>query len=55
MLLEAREGIRLTEKETNILKFLFRLGFGRYTTQRELIDACHRIAAHAKAQEKLDA
>jgi cysteine desulfurase len=32
-----------------------RLGFGRYTTQKELIDACHRIAAHAKAQEKLDA
>lgn len=32
-----------------------RLGFGRYTTQKELVDACHRIAAHAKAQEKLDA
>lgn len=32
-----------------------RLGFGRYTTQKELLDACHRIAAHAKAQEKLDA
>ncbi|HVU29941.1 MAG TPA: cysteine desulfurase family protein [Sphingomicrobium sp.] len=32
-----------------------RLGFGRYTTQKELIDACHRISAHAKAQEKLDA
>ena len=32
-----------------------RLGFGRYTTQKELVDACHRIAAHAIAQEKLDA
>jgi len=32
-----------------------RLGFGRYTSQHELIDACKRIAAHAVAQEKLDA
>jgi cysteine desulfurase len=32
-----------------------RLGFGRYTTQKELVDACHRIAAHAHSQEKLDA
>lgn len=32
-----------------------RLGFGRYTTQHELTDACRRIAAHAIAQEKLDA
>jgi cysteine desulfurase len=32
-----------------------RLGFGRYTKQQELVDACRRIAAHAKAQEKLDA
>ena len=32
-----------------------RLGFGRYTTQHELVDACKRIAAHAVAQEKLDA
>jgi cysteine desulfurase len=32
-----------------------RIGFGRYTTQKELVDACHRIATHAKAQEKLDA
>jgi len=32
-----------------------RIGFGRYTIQKELVDACHRIAAHAKAQEKLDA
>jgi cysteine desulfurase len=32
-----------------------RLGFGRYTTQKELLDACQRIAAHAIAQEKLDA
>jgi len=32
-----------------------RIGFGRYTTQKELVDACHRLAAHAKAQEKLDA
>jgi cysteine desulfurase len=32
-----------------------RLGFGRYTTQHELTGACTRIAAHAVAQEKLDA
>jgi len=32
-----------------------RLGFGRYTTKQELVDACHRIAAVAKAQEHLDA
>lgn len=32
-----------------------RLGFGRYTRQKELVDACHRIAAAAHAQEKLDA
>jgi cysteine desulfurase len=32
-----------------------RLGFGRYTTPDELTDACKRIAAHAVAQEKLDA
>jgi cysteine desulfurase len=32
-----------------------RIGFGRYTTLKDLLDACHRIAAHAKAQEKLDA
>jgi cysteine desulfurase len=32
-----------------------RLGFGRYTKQTELVDACKRIAAAAVAQEKLDA
>ena len=32
-----------------------RLGFGRYTTQKELVDACRRIAAAAHEQEKLDA
>jgi cysteine desulfurase len=32
-----------------------RIGFGRYTTLKDLVDACDRIAAHAKAQEKLDA
>jgi len=32
-----------------------RLGFGRYTTQAELVDACARIAKAAVAQEKLDA
>ncbi len=32
-----------------------RLGFGRYTTQKELVDACHRMAAAAHEQEKLDA
>ena len=30
-----------------------RIGFGRYTASKDLVDACHRIAAHAKAQEKL--
>ena len=32
-----------------------RLGFGRYTTVKELTEACRRIAAAAHAQEKLDA
>ena len=32
-----------------------RLGFGRYTKQKELVDACKRIAEAAHAQEKLDA
>jgi cysteine desulfurase len=32
-----------------------RLGFGRYTKQHEVVDACKRIAAVAHAQEKLDA
>ena len=32
-----------------------RLGFGRYTTQLELVDACHRLAKAAVEQEKLDA
>jgi cysteine desulfurase len=32
-----------------------RLGFGRYTTQAELVDACQRLAKAALAQEKLDA
>lgn len=32
-----------------------RLGFGRYTNQHELVDACHRIARAAVEQEKLDA
>jgi cysteine desulfurase len=32
-----------------------RLGFGRYTTQQELVDACGRIATHARTQEKLSA
>jgi cysteine desulfurase len=32
-----------------------RLGFGRYTTQQELMDACHRLAKAALEQEKLDA
>lgn len=32
-----------------------RLGFGRYTTQAELVDACYRLAKAAVAQEKLDA
>lgn len=30
-----------------------RLGFGRYTTQQDITDACRRIAEHAAAQEKL--
>jgi cysteine desulfurase len=32
-----------------------RLGFGRYTTQAELVEACHRLAKAAVEQEKLDA
>jgi cysteine desulfurase len=32
-----------------------RLGFGRYTKQHELVEACRRIAAAAVEQEKLDA
>ena len=32
-----------------------RLGFGRYTTDDELIDACERISAAAFRQEKLKA
>jgi cysteine desulfurase len=32
-----------------------RLGFGRYTTEQELEEACQRIAAQAVEQEKLDA
>lgn len=32
-----------------------RLGFGRYTTEDELVEACERIAAAAKAQENLAA
>ena len=32
-----------------------RLGFGRYTKQQELIDACRRLARAALEQEKLDA
>ena len=32
-----------------------RLGFGRYTKQHELVEACKRIASAAVAQEKLDA
>jgi cysteine desulfurase len=32
-----------------------RLGFGRYTKQHDLVEACKRIAAAAHAQEKLEA
>jgi cysteine desulfurase len=32
-----------------------RLGFGRYTSEGELVDACSRIAELARRQEKLDA
>jgi cysteine desulfurase len=32
-----------------------RLGFGRYTTQHELVEACRRLAKAAVEQEKLDA
>jgi cysteine desulfurase len=30
-----------------------RLGFGRYTREQDLIDACQQIAAAGKAQEHL--
>ena len=32
-----------------------RLGFGRYTTHTELVEACHRLAKAALEQERLDA
>jgi cysteine desulfurase len=32
-----------------------RLGFGRYTTEQELVDACRRIDAAARAQESFAA
>ena len=32
-----------------------RLGFGRYTSEQELVDACQRLAKAAIEQEKLDA
>ena len=32
-----------------------RLGFGRYTTQQELMEACKRLVEAARTQEKLDA
>ena len=32
-----------------------RLGFGRYTTHAELVEACHRLAKAALEQERLDA
>ena len=31
-----------------------RLGFGRYTTEAELAEACRRIAAAGHEQQKLD-
>ena len=43
-------GLEARESRSSI-----RLGFGRYTTRDELVDACKRIAAHAVAQEKLHA
>ena len=43
-------GLEYRESRSSI-----RLGFGRYTKQHELVDACKRIAAVAHAQEKLDA
>jgi cysteine desulfurase len=41
-------GLDYPEARTSI-----RLGFGRYTTQHELDDACHQIAAAARSQEHL--
>jgi cysteine desulfurase len=43
-------GLEARESRSSI-----RLGFGRYTTQDELVNACKRIATHAVAQEKLHA
>jgi cysteine desulfurase len=42
----------LSEREA---RASIRLGFGRYTTEEELVEACGRIAAAAKAQENLAA
>jgi cysteine desulfurase len=47
--------LRALELDDRQARSSIRLGFGRYTTEEELVDACQRIAAHAKAQEKLDA
>ena len=43
-------GLNYRESRSSI-----RLGFGRYTKEEELVDACKRIAAAAHAQETLDA
>jgi len=43
-------GLNYRESRSSI-----RLGFGRYTKQSELVDACRRIAAAARGQENLDA
>ena len=45
-------GLGLDYRET---RSSIRLGFGRYTTQAELVAACHRLAKAALEQEKLDA
>ena len=42
----------LTEREA---RSSIRLGFGRYTTEQELVDACRRIEAAAVAQRRLPA
>ena len=42
----------LTDREA---RSSIRLGFGRFTTEEELVDACHRIDAAARAQQDIAA
>ena len=45
--------LRALELDYREARSSIRLGFGRYTTPNELVEACGRIAAAARAQEHL--